>query len=179
MKKLTLAISAVALAAGGAAYADHHMGGKRGADADGDGVVTRAEHDAHAAQRFARMDANNDGVVNETDREARHEAMRTQMFARLDADSNGSISREEFMSADHRMSRRGGDRSKMRGHGMMRMGDTDNDGSISQAEFSAAAATRFQRMDANNDGQVTKAERQAARAQMREERRERRGAAES
>jgi hypothetical protein len=33
-------------------------------DADGDGKITRAEFDAEAAQRFARMDRNGDGVVD-------------------------------------------------------------------------------------------------------------------
>jgi hypothetical protein len=42
-------------------------GGKRHemkADANGDGVITRAEFDAHSAARFAAMDANKDGRID-------------------------------------------------------------------------------------------------------------------
>ncbi|MEZ5743544.1 MAG: EF-hand domain-containing protein [Sphingomonadaceae bacterium] len=180
MKKLALAISAAALVAGGAAYADHHQGRKGGADTDSDGVVTLAEHNAHAAQMFASMDANSDGVINSDDRDARREARKTEMFDRLDADNNGAISRDEFMSAErpgkrgegkHRMGMHGG----KRGGGMMKMADTNNDGAISQAEFNAAATARFEKTDANNDGKISKEERQAAHAEMRGKWREKRG----
>ena len=49
------------------------------------------------------------------------------------------------------------------------MADTDKDGAVTQAEFTAAALTGFDRLDANKDGQVTKKERQAARKAMREQ----------
>lgn len=178
MKKITLGLSLAALVAGGAAYADHH-GQRPDMDTDGNGVVTRAEAQAHAGTMFAKMDANGDGKLDETDRAARKEERRTKMFEALDADSNGQISRSEFMAGNmrggpdgdggkhHRMGKRGG-------HGkMMEMADANKDGAISKAEFTAGAMQHFDRMDANKDGQVTAEEKQAARDAMRAKWRER------
>lgn len=175
IKKFTLGLSIAALAIGGAAYADQH--GMRG-DADGNGIVTRAEAQSRATQMFARMDANGDGKLDAADREARM----GRMFDTIDADHNGQISRDEFMAAhqdgppgEGRMGMRGeanghGKHHRGMGHGgmmkMAKMADTDKDGAISQAEFTAAAMQRFERADANQDGQVTREERQAARAAM-------------
>ena len=170
-KTLTLSLggAAIALVAGGIAIAQ--PGPPRG-------DMTRADVETRTATAFARMDANNDGVLNETDREARRDAM----FDRMDTDSNGTISREEFASARDKMhgmrgeGRHGGEhRMGGRGHGgpgmmqhMAKQADTNGDGAISQAEFTAAALARFDMADANNDGTVTSAERKAAREQMRE-----------
>jgi Ca2+-binding EF-hand superfamily protein len=52
---------------------------------------------------FARMDANRDGTLNETDRTA----MKAQRFDRLDTDRNGSISQTELAA-------RAGDRAGKR-----------------------------------------------------------------
>jgi len=41
------------------------------ADADGDGRITRAESRAAVAERFARMDANGDGMISEDERPQR------------------------------------------------------------------------------------------------------------
>ena len=40
------------------------------ADANKDGKVTRAEHDAHAAAMFTSMDANKDGTVDKAEHDA-------------------------------------------------------------------------------------------------------------
>ncbi|MCB2077600.1 MAG: EF-hand domain-containing protein [Novosphingobium sp.] len=178
MKKFTLGLSIAALAAAGAAYAQQDMRPKM--DGDGNGVVTRAEAQTHAAQMFERMDVNNDGKLDQTDRAARKAERRTMMFERMDADNSGQISRDEFMNAHQdgkHMGRhdRDGDgkherRGHKRGHGegmMMKMADTNNDGSISKAEFTTAAMSRFAKMDGNSDGKVTQEERQAARDAMR------------
>ena len=172
MKKLTLGLSALALAVAGTAYAAQD-GQKHGPDADGNGVVTRAETQAFAARMFTRMDANKDGKLTEADRTARREARRTAMFAKLDSNSNGQVSREEFMTFDrdgdgkdgkhHRMGREGGHGGK----GMMAMADTNKDGAVDKAEFAAGALKHFDQMDANKDGQVTKEEGQVARKAMR------------
>ena len=61
-------------------------------DADGNGVVTRAEAQTRAQAMFARMDANNDGKIDAADRAARM----GQMFDSIDADKNGQISREDL-----------------------------------------------------------------------------------
>jgi len=65
MRKLTLTLSAAALALVGAGTLVAQSATERtGPDANRDGTLTRAEHTAHSAARFARMDANGDGVIN-------------------------------------------------------------------------------------------------------------------
>ncbi len=175
MKKIVLGLSLAAMAAAGAAYAQPGM--RPNPDTDGNGVVTRAEAQAHAGQMFAMMDANKDGKLDQADRAAH----RAQMFDRMDADHDGKITRAEFDAmhqggpGDRMGMGKDGDKgwSMKRGHygrgDMARMADTNKDGAVSQAEFTAAALQRFDRTDTNKDGQVTKEERQAARAAMREQ----------
>lgn len=172
MKKIALGLSLAALIAGGTAYADHH--GKRpNMDTDGDGVVTRSEAQAHSASMFARMDANNDGKLDSSDRDAKREQHRAGMFEALDSDKNGQISRSEFMAFDHEgMRGPGGKHHHMgkrghRGQHMMAMADTNKDGAVTMAEFTAGSMQHFDRMDTNNDGKVSKEERDAARSEMR------------
>ena len=171
-------------------------GGKMG-DADGNGVLTRAEVQAHATEMFAKMDTNGDGKIDAADREAKRSEMRGKMFASLDANKDGSISKAEWdqHAADREARRgewkgkrmadgeardgkrgmrghhgkRGGHHGMRGGHGMMMKADTNGDKAISQAEFQTAALARFDRADANKDGQVTAAERKAAREAMRAE----------
>lgn len=153
--------------------------GPRG-DADGNGTLTRAEAETHAARMFARMDANGDGRLDAADRSARHAEMQARMFERIDADKDGSISRAEWdqHGADRAAKRaerdgtraaagegRMGKRRAMRGHHatMISKADTNGDKAISEAEFQTAALARFDAADANRDGQVTAEERQSAR----------------
>ena len=176
VRTLTLSIATAALATAGVALAAPGTGGHRMPQGD----VTRAQAQATAAERFAKMDVNSDGRLDRADREAR----RLQMFEWMDADNDGSISKAEFaaMHAQRgdgaREGRRAGadghhmrgKRSGHRGAGMMaRMADTNNDGAISQAEFTAAALKRFDRADADGNGTVTQAERTAARAAMKDQ----------
>ncbi|SNS37056.1 EF-hand domain-containing protein [Sphingopyxis indica] len=177
------------------------QGGKMG-DADGNGVLTRAEAQAHATEKFAKMDANGDGKLDQSDREAKRAEMHAKMFERLDADKDGSISKAEWdQRAADREAKRDGWRGKrmaaadgergMRGHHGMRGGhhgmsggrdmmmkaDTDGDKAISQAEFQTAALARFDAADTNKDGQVTAEERRAARDAMRAQWKAKRAAA--
>lgn len=183
---LALAVSLTATAFAGAAYGEQGQHAKRGGDADANGVLTRAEAQTHAAARFARMDANKDGKLDQADREAR----RAARFDRLDTDKNGQLSRQEFSARPQRPEGAQAGRPEggkhhgwgRRGHGrhggmmMGRMADANKDGAVAQAEFTAAAMQRFDRLDGNKDGQVTKEERQAAREAMRQEWQNRRAA---
>ena len=184
MKKFTLAAATAALAMTAtaliAAPGDARRSPGSGPDANGDGVMTRAEVQAQVAERFAKADANGDGTLNEADKAART----GQMFDKIDTDKNGSISRTEFVAAHSGMmggEHEGMDHGKMDGPGkggpgmggrrmgsgggagmMLRMADTNSDGAVTRDEALAAALKHFDAMDANKDGQVTKAERQAA-----------------
>lgn len=183
-----LALSAVAIPA--LAWAPGSAeGGPRGnpmkmADANNDGIITRAEVQTASTTGFAKMDVNKDGKLDQTDRDAGHAQRRAEMFAKIDVDNNGSITRAEWEAADAARAEKRADRAEMRGEGggkhgrghhgkrgggdMMKAADTNKDGSISAAEFQTGALAMFTRADANSDGQVTSAEQDAARAKMRE-----------
>jgi hypothetical protein len=175
MRKLTFSIALSTLATATVALAAPGMGGHKMPQGD----VTRAQAEAAAGERFARMDANGDGLINQADREAR----RAKMIARLDTDKDGTVSAEERAAAranrpeGARAGKRGGDhaghagmagkRMAGRGMGMMKMADTDGNGALSRAEFTAAALKRFDRIDADRNGTVTETERKTAREAMR------------
>lgn len=196
MRKLTLSIGAAVLATAAVAIAAPAL-----AQGMGQGMaqrmakpdMTRAEVEAKAAERFAKMDVNGDGTLNAADREAR----RAQAFDRLDTDNNGSISEAEFNArhAARAQARtqagahaghdgmKAGKRHRMGGHRMMgrmamaKRADTNNDNAISRAEFTAAALAHFDRADADRNGTVTQAERKAAHEAMRAQWQARRQAA--
>ncbi len=186
MKRITLAVSAVALVLAGAAFAaeEHHGHG---------GPLTRAEAQAHAAQAFDKLDANHDGKLDQADRAA-HMGM---MFDKMDANHDGAISREEFMAAhQHRMGmhadhegdhdgdhtagpegrpgkeghhggmRHGMERMAMLG-AIMHLADPAHTGTITRDAFIGATLKLFDMADTNHDGIVTREEHRAAQAQMR------------
>ncbi len=173
---IAAAIAAPALAAPGP--------GRVNPDADNDGVLTRAEVEADVARRFAKLDANKDGKVDDGDRAAHRAERQNAMFAALDTNKDGSVSRAEFDAAaaardakraERRAKRveRSGAGEEMRGkhggrrhgHGgrMLGMVDSNGDKAITLDEMRAAALARFDRIDANKDGQVTAEERAAMR----------------
>lgn len=63
-------------------------------DADGDGRISRAEFIARSAERFARIDPNGDGIVDQSEMAAMPGGGR--MAGRMDADNNGTLTRAEF-----------------------------------------------------------------------------------
>jgi Ca2+-binding EF-hand superfamily protein len=188
MRKLTLSLMAAATIVtigGGAALAQQAPAVRQ--------AMTRAAMEQRAQRAFDRLDANNDGKIDQTDRAARQKAR----FDRLDADKNGQLSYAEFTAVqaqragdDHgrsaeRHSRHGDRRVAMRGMGrgmahgpggLIRVADADKDGVITRAEFQAAALQRFERLDINKDGTVTGDEAKAARDNLRQQWQSRRGA---
>lgn len=148
-----------------------------GMTADG---VTKAEAMAKADERFAKMDVNNDGTLNQADRAAKMK----ERFAKLDADKNGAINEAEFVAAHEARMEKREDRREMRGerkgggHKGHRMGgrggmgggmkmlalaDANGDKSVTKAEFRTAAEARFAKADTNNDGTISAEERKAQR----------------
>jgi EF hand len=156
-------------------------------DADGNGVVSKAEALTAADTMFAKMDENGDGTLNAADREAKVKAH----FQEMDADKNGAINEAEFVTAhnarmeDRQAMRddRGPESERRRGHhgggkhgggkggghamAMMKAADTNNDMAVTKAEFRTAAEARFAKADANNDGSLSADEQKAARNAMR------------
>ena len=95
MTLLTLGAALIAVPVLAAPGGDRNMG-----DANKDGVLTRAEAEAHAKAMFVKLDVNKDGKLDQADRAARHAEKRAQMFDRLDANKDGSISKAEWDQAD-------------------------------------------------------------------------------
>ncbi len=189
MKKLTLAISAAALAvtAGYTAFAAE-TDGHRMMGAMADKTVTRAEASTHASAMFDKLDVNRDGKIDPADRTARQ----IERFRKIDTDANGAISQAEFLAAHARksgergmgrdrdggaMKERGMMRRGMMGHAggrempmvgmvMLKMADTNRDSVVSREEFVAAAMGHFDQADSNHDGKLTPDERRAAKQAM-------------
>ncbi|WP_176597417.1 MULTISPECIES: EF-hand domain-containing protein [Sphingobium] len=176
------------LAASHLAFAQDDSAGPRGggmlmmADANKDGAVTKAELTAALEARFARLDANKDGKLDQADRDILRQQRLDERFAALDTDKNGQISKAEF-AAGHRgrdgmhdrMGKPGGPEGRGWGHRGwghgMRGGTGDEmkkDGTITKAEFMARPLTMFDKVDANHDGKVTADEMKAARQAFRD-----------
>ena len=181
MTRFTLGIAAAALALGGAAWA----AGEAPMGHDGDKAQTRAEAQANAEKLFAMMDANHDGKLDRAD----HEAMRAQhqgkMFDRMDSNHDGTISRDEFAAGHKGMGGMGGMgmggmgkdgtppehagqmRHMMMGMMVMHKADPNHTGVVSKDGFVGAALAMFDSADTNHDGTLTPAERKAAHEKMR------------
>lgn len=77
----------------------HHRGhGMMKLDADKDGRISKAEAAAEPkfAERFAKMDFNNDGYVDRADFKARMEQRRSECFDKADINHDGKLSRVEY-----------------------------------------------------------------------------------
>lgn len=142
MRKVLLAAAgAAAMAVAACGFAQAQSGGpdtaaRHGifqADANSDGVVTRAEFDASRASNFARLDANNDGQL-------------TREEMRADRGERG-----------HHRGR--GHRGGPGGHGGFEGADANNDGNITRDEFLARPIAMFERLDANHNGVIEASER--------------------
>ena len=90
--------------------------------------VSKEDFDAKTRSRFAKWDADSDGVVDATEAEAR-------------------IARR----IERRFNRHGSRRLKR----MLRRLDTDRDGKITREEMEARVTERFKRMDLTSDGRIT------------------------
>jgi hypothetical protein len=73
-------------------------------DADRDGRIVAAEVEAKRKARFAAADADADGKLSALEFDAMRRAMQTErMFARLDADGDGFVSDTEASAREPRM----------------------------------------------------------------------------
>lgn len=161
------------------AFAGNRMLDK--ADDNGDGLIQLSEFTTISDQKFANMDANNNGLVTPEERKAFRTLMREtrarEKFYAADKNDDSVISEAEFMAAREdrksRMKERHGmnedgqynkedrqARKKMHKKKHKRKGqhkgqrpdiDTNGDGAVDLAEHQAATLARFKRMDKNGD----------------------------
>jgi Ca2+-binding EF-hand superfamily protein len=109
-----------------------------GADADHDGVVTRAEFLAARAARFDKMDRNHDGVVSRDDlprrlrRRAKAAGRFDALIAELDRNGDGQVTRAELAAAPPRL---------------FDAADADHDGRVDKAELDALRRRAAARKD--------------------------------
>jgi Ca2+-binding EF-hand superfamily protein len=108
--------------------------------------LTQEEHDARTRERFARLDKNNDGVLDLAEIEAGLSESQEQRRGWF---------RERFGSGKGGEQRQGMRARGQQGGGMLGMFDTDRDGKVTKAEVEATVRKRFADMDLNNDGKIT------------------------
>ena len=141
----------------GGEMADFMPGARRGgmgdrmlerADANGDGMISKAENRAAVEARFARMDANGDGTIGADERRM----------------GRGMGKGKRAQAAGEAMGAMPG---KMKAGHAMKRADGDGDGAISKAEYDAQSAERFGKLDANGDGKIDATEMQAQRGKKR------------
>src|SRR3546814_11883445 len=94
MTKKFLIGSAIAgiMMAGGIAVAAPDSHGPWGADANGDGNLTKVEMTASLDKAFAKFDTNSDGQVTKAELDAKRDARLEERFKKVDKDGTGTLS---------------------------------------------------------------------------------------
>ncbi|GGZ62026.1 hypothetical protein GCM10008101_15200 [Lysobacter xinjiangensis] len=183
MKKSNILVLAIAsvLAAGVAIAAPATAPAQKArVDANGDGVISRAEAAAHPrlAERFDQLDKNRDGRLDASERpQFKGRGYRGGGMAMLDANKDGVIDRAEaaklpkfaqrFDQLDKNRDGRidASERPQFKGHGRhgrgMAMLDANKDGMIDRTEAAKFPqfAQRFDQLDKNRDGRLDASER--------------------
>lgn len=164
-------ITAVAIAGllglGTIAVADHHKGphGKMGEkftqllekfDSNDDGMLDETERESARLAKFTEIDADGNGSLTEDEIVAHLSAKMLERvnrhFAEHDTDGSGEISVEEFETAHvGRMEMRRAHREERRAQFIERF-DTDGDGELSEAERAAAREAGFGRRGKRSQG---------------------------
>lgn len=137
--------------------------------ATGKTATDRAGIERHRERPMLKLDANGDGVIDRA--EAAVHPRLAEKFDQLDRNGDGKLERGEFRRGH---GERGGSNHKghQRQGGFARVIalDTDGDGRISKLEAaSSPLAARFARIDRNHDGYLVRSELQAEREQRRAE----------
>jgi len=112
-----------------------------------------------AGQSGAKLDANGDGKVTQSEFQAGRSA---QMLA-LDADRDGKLSRAEFATLREEQAKA---KRQRRADRMWAHLDTDKDGALSRSEMDGLLSQRFKRMDTDKDGTLSAAELKSGKHRM-------------
>lgn len=105
-------------------------GGLERADANNDGSITREEFLARPTQMFARLDADNNGVISADERPQRRERGERGGRGRADANNDGQLSQSEFTAM---------------GASRFDRLDANDDGRVTREEAEAARSQRHGR----------------------------------
>jgi Ca2+-binding EF-hand superfamily protein len=116
-------------------------------DTNGDGKISRAEHAAGAQTMFAKMDANNDGIVTADEMNASHPETKSSKLKFWEKKDKEEMSAAEKISVI----------------------DTNGDGRISRAEHEAGSEKMFTKMDTNDDGFLSREEFEAGHKAMKKD----------
>ncbi|MDB4976401.1 MAG: hypothetical protein JWN48_4742 [Myxococcaceae bacterium] len=140
-------------------------------DTNADGVVSTAELEAGALQRFTSADANQDGKLTADEMKAAFAAHKQERFSQRDANGNGVLERSEVpRMPDAWFAKVDADKSGTlsptelqnahlahhgKGESQKLHGDADGDGVVTQAEALAGADKLAKKLDSNGDGKLT------------------------
>lgn len=101
--KLALMLGSSLMLIGGVAMAQ--------APSDADRAAKRAQmkekREARRAEMLAQFDTNNDGRLDENERQAMHDARATQRFQTLDTNNDGVLSLDEFKAGQRDFGKKG------------------------------------------------------------------------
>jgi Ca2+-binding EF-hand superfamily protein len=149
VKNITIGIGATGLAAllclGAArdARANEDVDAKfQMMDKNGDGKISKDEHEDAAEEKFKRMDTNHDDKLTAAEMDAAHEKMMGKAGERA------------------------GGKARLSSSEKIKMIDTNHDGVVSEDEFEESSKMMFEKLDADKDGYVTKAELKAGHDKM-------------
>lgn len=117
--KRTIMVLAASFAISSAAFADHHMTNH---DTDGDGSISKAEHDAGVKAGWTEKDKDGDGMLSQAEM-----GDKAAKMADADTDKNGSVSAAEYTAKKE---------------AWFKKADSDGNGSLSKAEQDAAKAAK-------------------------------------
>jgi len=171
MQRRVLALTIMAVALAGTAWASNDKDKFRTMDSNGDGMVSAAEHAAGVQAMFGQMDANGDGSVTAAEMDAGHAKMKDRADD-MHGMKAGEKAKADKAMAGHDMSGHdmGHDKMMSSADKIAKM-DSNGDGMLSASEHEAGAAAMFKDMDGNGDGNLSRQEFDAGHRMMMKERR--------
>jgi EF hand len=107
-----------------------------------------------ALAEFEGMDADRDGRISA----AEHEAAAKNMFQAMDADRDGNVAAAEMDAAYEKVTGKKAPDSGMSAADKIEVVDRNGDGALTATEHAAASTAMFHRMDADRDGYLSKNE---------------------